>query len=215
MTSTPDTTSVTTGTTSDTPDSLSLAEAAARLGVSERTILRRIEKGTIKGYKVDAERGQVWRVLLAGMTDTQDKEPSVVSVTTDNKPASMTDTPDSQAVAPQASRELMMTLDMLAEERRKVDQLQAELREASNTTAHWQARALTAEQTVQRLLPAPKDEPTDVTPQEAPTQVDPGPDWQAIAQALEERVKRLEEPPVKPEPPAAPVRVSWWRRLFE
>ena len=189
MTDTPDSLlSVTTDMTSDTSDSLSLAEAAARLGVSERTILRRIEKGTIKGYKVDAERGQVWRVLLAGTTDTQDNDSATVSDTTDSQSASMTDTPDTQANALQASSELMRTLDMLAEERRKVDQLQAELREASNAAAHWQARAVTAEQTVHRLIMAPKDEPTNVTP---------------------------EKPPVEPEPSAVPEpRRSWWRRLL-
>ncbi len=49
-------------------------------------------------------------------------------------------------------------------ENSKVDQLQAELREASNAAAHWQARAVAAEQTVQRLLPAPKDEPEPEPP---------------------------------------------------
>ena len=101
---------------------------------------------------------------MTSTADTQDKEPAVVSVVSDNKPAEMTDTPDSQANAPLATPELMKTLDMLAEERRKVDQLQAELREASNAAAHWQARAVTAEQTVQRLLPAPKDEPEPEPP---------------------------------------------------
>ena len=55
----------------------------------------------------------------------------------------------------------------------------------------------------------------DVTPQEAPTQADTGPDWQAIAQALEERVKRLEEPPIEPDASAAPEPVRpWWRLLW-
>ncbi len=145
-----------------------------------RTILRRIEKGIIKGHKVDAERGQVWRVLMAGTTDTQDKDPADVSATTDHPTAGITDMPDSLVDVPQASLELMRTLDMLAEERRKVDQLQAELRKGSNATAPWQARALTAEQTVQRPLPAPNDEPANVTPEKPPAEPDRRPSWRRL-----------------------------------
>ncbi len=50
-----------------------------------------------------------------------------------------------------------------------------------------QRQVLEQQETIQRLLMAPKDEPADVTP---------------------------EKSPVEPEPPAESVRVSWWRRLF-
>ena len=41
---------------------LSLTDAAAQLGISERTVIRRIKEGTITGKKIGEGRGGVWRV---------------------------------------------------------------------------------------------------------------------------------------------------------
>jgi hypothetical protein len=80
-----------------------------------------------------------------------------IDVQNDDQPLENDDHNDDQAV--------LKALEMLDEERRKVDELQEQLREASTAAAHWQARAVTAEQTVQRLLPAPKDEPEPAEPE--------------------------------------------------
>jgi hypothetical protein len=83
-----------------------------------------------------------------------------------------------------ATPELLKALEIIAEDRQKLDQLQAELREASNIAAHWQARAILAEEQARRaedqvkLLMAPKDE-------------------------------SAEEQPADPEP-----KRSWWKRLL-
>lgn len=132
--------------TTDTADSqvgISLAEAAAHLRVSERTILRRIEKGTLKGQKVDAERGQVWRVFVDGMTVVSDTLDKLTSDTTDRRSAPG----------------IVKALEMLEAERDEVKRLQAENEELRDSASHWQARYTQAQDTLQRLLPAPKENP--------------------------------------------------------
>ncbi len=51
---------------------LSLPEAAERLGVSERTLRRRIKEGSIAAYKLETPQGHVWRVQLDGMNGQVD-----------------------------------------------------------------------------------------------------------------------------------------------
>ena len=187
---TPDMTDIPTADVPVTTDNLSLTEAAAQMGVSERTILRRIEKGKLKGWKVAAERGEIWRVQVPEMSALADKAPVALSATTDNSPARVTDTAD----MPQ-SPDLMKALEIIEvirreheETRREFDARAEHLRqeasekaekiaELTGTAAHWQARAVAAEQTVQRLLMAPKDEPA-------------------------------------PEPAAQPERRPWWKRIL-
>lgn len=52
-----------------TTDSLTIQEAAEKLGVSIKTIRRRIEKGSLQAYKVETKRGYEWRVVLPGSMD--------------------------------------------------------------------------------------------------------------------------------------------------
>jgi excisionase family DNA binding protein len=140
---------------SDTPDNhagVTLAEAAALLGVSERTVLRRIEKGKLQGSKVDAERGQVWRVFMDGVSvtpDTTDKHPAGVSDTADITPAT---------AQPEVLKALEIFEHIHQEQQEEIEQLRRENNELRTATAHWQARYQEAQETVQRLLPAPKDD---------------------------------------------------------
>lgn len=181
---------------------ISVAEAAQRLGVSERTVRRRIKAGEIRAASIETPQGHTWHVDPASLPDhpalppgSLERHPADATrhdgheeIATRQDPASTrqeevatrheeiatrqpSDTPGGMPPGTPVAPELMKTLDMLDEERRKVDDLQAALREATNATAHWQARAVAAEQTIQKLLPAPVDEP---------------------------------------EPPARP----WWRRMF-
>ena len=59
--------------------SLSLQEAAERLGISERTMLRRVKKDVVKAYKADTPRGPVWRVILDGSAAIPDSSAGAVS----------------------------------------------------------------------------------------------------------------------------------------
>ncbi len=148
--------------------SLSIADAAKHLDLSPATIRRRIKDRKIAAFQRPTERGFEWRVLpdqpVENLDHIVDQPVHIVAqavsidVQNDDQPLENDDHNDDQAV--------LKALEMLDEERRKVDELQEQLREASTAAAHWQARAVTAEQTVQRLLPAPKDEPAPEPPAE-------------------------------------------------
>jgi hypothetical protein len=95
---TPDPTTTTTGTaTGNTPDApapawLSARDAAAALGVSEKTVWRRAKAGTLTARKVASERGgEVWEIAL---------EP-----TGQKRPAKPTDRPDKVKQSPESERE--------------------------------------------------------------------------------------------------------------
>ncbi|MBN9397552.1 MAG: helix-turn-helix domain-containing protein [Candidatus Melainabacteria bacterium] len=56
---------------SDSQDkAVSVQEAARRMGISPRTVLRRLNKGSLVGYKIDGTFGTEWRVSL----DSFDKQ---------------------------------------------------------------------------------------------------------------------------------------------
>lgn len=49
------------------PEGLPVEDAALRLGLSERAILKRLRRGTLKGFKVPAKRGEKWLVCPEGL----------------------------------------------------------------------------------------------------------------------------------------------------
>lgn len=49
------------------PEGLPVEDAALRLGLSERAILKRLRRGTLKGFKVPAKRGEKWLVDPAAL----------------------------------------------------------------------------------------------------------------------------------------------------
>jgi hypothetical protein len=59
----------------DTTDKLwTVLEAARHFNVSEKTILRRLQKGSIKGHKVPGQFGLEWRIARTAKTETGDKK---------------------------------------------------------------------------------------------------------------------------------------------
>ncbi len=182
----------------DTTDSgLTPAEAAARLGVSERTIYRRIDKGMLQARRIDTPRGEVLRILLDGVSDSPPHPAAVVtdtsSLASDNVSAVTDSLPE-----PQPAPEVLKALELLDTIRReykaRVEQLYREhaaaLERAHRENAQLagqvgflQARVQEQERQI-ALLMAPQDVPapkkTEPVPQDAP----------------------------------APVQRPWWRRLL-
>ncbi len=76
--------------TADTINTWTLSEAADELNASTRTILRKLKKGTLQGYKIIGSNGPEWRIYPI---DTQDIAPSPI------KTYVQTVTPDDQGSA--------------------------------------------------------------------------------------------------------------------
>jgi len=125
------------------------AEAAALLGISERTVQRRLKQGALQGYKVDTGRGEVWRVVLGDMAVTPTPQHDVMAVR-----ASQTDvTPTGVAEFAHA------VIDELRQEYRdELEHLRRENQQLAGQLGFTQAKLQEAERTV-ALLMAPKDEP--------------------------------------------------------
>ncbi len=134
-------------------EGLTVKEAAAELGISEKTVRHRIKLHQLTARKIETPQGYQWRVYPDGLPLERHVEPDPLPV---EREVEHDLEPDPLQVVPPAMLEALRIIDA---RQTMIDQLQAELREASNVAAHWQARAVTAEQTVQRLLPAPNDDP--------------------------------------------------------
>jgi DNA-binding Xre family transcriptional regulator len=131
---------------------LSLTDAAAQLGISERTVLRRIKDGTVDGRKIGEGRGGVWRVYLsvsdshpAPVSDSQTEPGGTLSDSQTNAHGSVS---DSQT---QPAQEMIRMVELVARLSQENQQLAGQL-------GFTQAKLQEAERTV-ALLMAPKDEP--------------------------------------------------------
>ena len=121
-------------------DALTPAEAAVRLGVSERTVWRRIKAG-----KLDSEHTlEGVRVLLSDAVSVDDRQASVAS---DNVSDRATDSPQP---------ELMKALEMVSELTRRNEQLAGQV-------GFLQAKMQDQERQI-ALLMAPTDEPAPEPP---------------------------------------------------
>ena len=157
------------------PGTISLKEAAEQFGISERTVRRRIDEGTLQGYKQKVDRGYEWRVYVGSrLAEQPGISPRQNADDTGKVPSRPADAEMPEATAPGVVELVRLVEHLQRDNQQMAGQLgfmQAKLQESER-------RALHAEEQV-RLLMAPKDEP------------------------------------VEPEPPAEPVRVSWWRRLLD
>ena len=139
-------------------NTLSLVEAAERLGVSERTVLRRIQKGALSAYKVETPHGQAWRITL---DSTPDSAPPAANVTP-TKASVRGDTDETTAL-----------VKLLEDERRERAALVQRNEQLAGQVGFLQAKLQDAQEEVQqlRLLMAPKDEPAEPEPTAEPVRV--------------------------------------------
>jgi excisionase family DNA binding protein len=168
---------------------LTIKEAAAELGISEKTVRHRIKLNQLPALKVDTPQGYQWRVYPDGLPPGLQLEPDPLPSEGDLEEDLEEDVePDPLQVEIPA---LLETLRMLEARQAVIDRLHQEasekadkIAELTGAAAHWQTRAIVAEEQARRaedqvkLLMAPKDEPA-------------------------------EETPAKPEP-----KRSWWQRLI-
>ncbi len=140
---------------------LSVQEAAAHYGVTEKTIRRRIKAGSLRAIKHGIAEGSEWRVYPEGSLDSdQGTQTTHEGTHTEQEPY----TPLSpQPKPPQQSAELLRALEVVERLTQRNEQLAGQL-------GFTQAKLQEAERTV-ALLMAPKDEP------EQPAQPEPRRPW--------------------------------------
>ena len=130
--------------------SLSVHEAAEKLGCSEKTIRRRIKAGTLSAYQLPTSQGYEWRVVLDDNTVHPPPRPAVhlngqagQVPGTDQVVAQTSGHLDVQAPEPQ-NEALLKALSL-------VDRLQRENMELAGRVGFLQAKLQTAEERVLEL----------------------------------------------------------------
>src|SRR3712207_5173476 len=136
-------------------DTLSVQEAAEVLGVTPKTIRRRIKQGTLQGFKHPTSQGYEWRVRLDGQVDTHTAE---LGRHVDIPAPSMGGQVDTQGTAEVAIKALAVLEQIQQEHRAEVEQLRQENQQLAGQVAFLQARVQEKERQIARLL-APQDEP--------------------------------------------------------
>ena len=120
-------------------DWLPLREAAARLGISEKTARRRVKAGQLQGRQQGSQHGPAWQVHLPTRVDT----------------AGTVDGQGSQAVQTPETLELI----------RLVERQQQTIMELSGRCGYLQAELRTAREQLALIPPA---EPAEVAPTATP-----------------------------------------------
>ncbi len=161
---------------------MSVQEAAERLGLHPKTVRQRIKDGKLPAVKIDGPRGPEWRVYPDGVPSTDRSRPldgpSLDPPWAD--PTGSVELPSADAEPTVNSPSIQGESAVVLEALRLVDSLRRDNQQLAGQVGYLQRQVLEQQETIQRLLMAPKDEPE----------------------------------PAEPEPPAEPVRVSWWKRLF-
>ena len=143
--------------------SLTVQETAAQLGISERTVRRRIKDGILTAYKLPTTQGYEWRVQVDGASDNLAGVSTRQSVKVDSTPVQVLG-----RVADLGDTPAIIAALELAEQLRKDNAALASRNEQlAGQLGFTQAKLQEAERTV-ALLMAPKDEPSDVTPRTEP-----------------------------------------------
>jgi excisionase family DNA binding protein len=157
--------------TADLPAILSAREAATRLGVSERTVRRAIQRGDLTATK-HAGSFHITPAALSAFRHRETGQRTLPHTTTPDSDAAAQDSPlprRGQVATGQGAAEAVAVLrDLLAEERQKSDRLL----EASTI---WQTRALQLEAQLKAIEAGPiaqsagdVDQPSQDAPSAAP-----------------------------------------------
>ena len=130
-----------------------MPEAARHLGISERSVRKRLVAGTLDGVK----EGKSWTVLLHATPDAaQDAVPTAFAV-----PSAV------PLSGPDAALAVTVLERLLREERRAAD-------ENRDAALHWQFRALQAEERLAALEAGPIAQDTGEHPQDVPLDTNTG-----------------------------------------
>lgn len=143
--------------TDDETQHITVSEAASWLGVSERTIRRRIKEGQLQAASIETPQGHTWRIDPASLPNHPALPPGTPPGAPGNHPAGPGNHPATTRQADDATRQPADTPEVL-ELVRLVDRLQRDNQQLAGQLGFTQAKLQEAEKTI-ALLMAPKDEP--------------------------------------------------------
>lgn len=139
---------------------VSVAEVAAAMGVSVRTVRRYIQNGTIPADRVTTQQGVEWRIpagaVMAAATvrtgPDSGHDRAAVAADVPGQPRPVT---EGGQRGRGDDRTLLRALDLLADRDRRVEDLERERAELYGRLGFYQARVQMLEETVKALQPAP------------------------------------------------------------
>ncbi|MBI4330415.1 MAG: excisionase family DNA-binding protein [Chloroflexi bacterium] len=121
-----------------------IEEAARALGVSDKTVRRRIKDGTIKAEQITGKYGPEYRIPEAQLASLRERPLPPLPEEPQDKPATPSAAPPTLSTAPPMDKALDMIKDLQAENERLAGQI-----------GFLQAKLIDAESKL-RLLQAPK-----------------------------------------------------------
>ena len=143
--------------------SVSVQEAAAQMGISERTIRRRIKDGSLQAYKLPTTQGYEWRVNLVGSAVHVDGVTTRHAGKVDSTPVQVPGSTVDQVSTPA----IVAALELAEQLRQDNAALASRNEQLAGQVGFLQAKMQDQERQL-ALLMAPKDEPADVTPRAEP-----------------------------------------------
>ncbi len=141
--------------------SLTVQETAAQLGISERTVRRRIKDGFLNAYKLPTTQGYEWRVNLGRRAVQVDGATTRHAGKVDSTPVQAPGSTEEQVNTPA----ILAALELAEQLRRDNAALANRNEQLAGQLGFTQAKLQEAERTV-ALLMAPKDEPAPEPPAE-------------------------------------------------
>ncbi len=169
--------------------SISVSEAASQLGLSEKTIRRRIKAGSLPAFQVSTSQGFEWRVQVDGMSSPGVQAPGQEAVQVDGT--------DSRQVDKESEPALLKALDLVA-------RLQTEKTE---TAERLQAEIDRLQREKEEVFERLQREKTELAYQVGLIQ--------GKLQAAESQILALSVPATtEPEEPADRAKASWWKRFL-
>lgn len=174
-------------------------EAARALGISERSVRKRLVAGTLDGIK----EGKSWVVLLPATSDAALTDPDADPRVDPADPAGSADPVAAQRYGPHAALEVaaVEVLERLfRDERQRAD-------ENRDAALHWQARALRAEEKLAALEAGPIAGPTSQESPNASQDAQDGPGRGDPPQMAADTSKGTHDVPT-------PASEGLWRKLW-
>jgi excisionase family DNA binding protein len=189
---------------------LTIAEAAAALGVSVDTVRRRLKRGELQAEQVPTERGPVWRVCVNGLAGVP-SVPGSNGHSTPGTPSSAAEHAMHESV--EMRPELLRALEML-------ERAQSDVVAKAEAAAMWQTRAELLGLQVQQRDRELADVREELRALQAPAE----PTESSASALTEEERQELEILRIehelnlhRMESPKAPLEMKqrpWWQRLF-